>query len=328
MRGHAKLSFPCTAFAALFVLGAAVGCIHDGDDAASRSDLAGRIDVDGSSSVQPFIALAADRFQRRHPGVAVIVGVFPSRTGGGFERFCAAETDLATASRTITAEERRDCDARGVEYVELQVANDAVVVGVNPANDWADCLTTAELERIWESDSPVDRWSEVRPSFPPEPLMLFGASPEAGTFDYFIGKIVGEEGATRSDYSANEDDSDTVQGVARTEGGLGYFALFAYNDNEDRVKALEIDAGSGCIAPSAETIQSGAYTPLSRPLFVYANLEALRAKPVRAFVEYALDRAVSLAVDAQLVPMTEEQLRRERAELEEVHEPGGPAPAR
>ena len=294
--------------------------MDDDDDGGAASALAGRIDVDGSSTVEPVTALAAERFQNENPRVAVVVGVSPSRTGGGFERFCLGETDLSTASRRIEDEEEQECRARGIEYFEFQVASDAVTVVVNPENDWVDCLTTGQLKEIWEPGSTVESWSQVSSRFPQEQLELFGASETSGTFDYFTGEIVGEEGASRSDYAANEDDSVTAHGVAEARGGLGYFGLFYFSENQDRLKALEIDGGSGCVAPSVEAVQSGEYTPLSRPLYVYANKEALRQASVRAFLKYALDNAVSLAEEALLVPVTNEQLQREQAKFEQIQD--------
>jgi phosphate transport system substrate-binding protein len=319
-----KLSLLRATLATLILLGAGAGCsLEEADDGGAASTLAGRIDVDGSSTVEPFTALVAERFQRENPGVAVVVGISPSGTGGGFERFCAGETDLSNASRPIEDGEKQACRARGIEYVEFQIVNDAVTVVVNPQNDWVDCLMTGELKRIWEPGSTVDSWSQVRSGFPHEEVELFGPGSDSGTFDFFTGEIVGEEGASRSDYTASEDDYVTVQGVARARGGLGYFGLSYFSENQDRLKALEIDGGSGCIAPSVETARSGDYTTLSRPLFVYAKKEALREPAVHAFVEYALDNAVALAEEALLVPVTREQLQREQAEFDEVQDVRG-----
>ena len=308
-----------TAFSVLLLLGPGAACgVNEGDDGLTGSALAGRIDVDGSSTVEPFTALAAERFQDENPRVAVVVSVSPSRTGGGFERFCAGETDLSTASRRIEDEEEQACRARRIEYVEFQVANDAVTVVVNPENDWVNCLSTGELGRIWEPGSDVDSWNEVSSRFPHEELELFGASENAGTFDYFTAEIVGEEGSSRSDYTANEDDFATAQGVAEATGGLGYFGFYYFSENQDRLKALAIDDGSGCVAPSVEAVQSGAYVPLSRPLYVYAKKTAFEEPSVRAFLEYALENAIALAEDAMLVPVTDAQLRREQAKLDRM----------
>jgi phosphate transport system substrate-binding protein len=192
------------------------------------------------------------------------------------------------------------------------VANDAVTIVVNRRNDWARCLTAAELRKIWAPRSAVASWNDVRPEFPDEPLELYGPAEVSGTFEYFTGAIVGTEGASRTDYLASEDHNQIVQDVIAAEGGLGYFGLPNFNANRDHLKALEIDAGPGCVAPTIETAQSGEY-PLSRALFVYAKNEALRTPHVRAFVEYALDSAIALARDSLLVPLTSEQLRQERA---------------
>jgi phosphate transport system substrate-binding protein len=304
--------------AAALLFGAGAGCGGDdgGGDGATGAP-SGWIQTDGSSTVEPFTALAAERFQRQNPGVRITRSIVPAGTGGGFERFCAGETDLSYASRPINDEEKLACGAEGIEYAEFQVANDAVTVVVNRQNDWADCLTTGELRHIWQPGSTVDSWRQVRSGFPDEPLELFGPGTASGTFDFFSSEIVGTEGASRSDYLASEDDNLIVQDVIGTRGGLGYFGLPYFNENEDRLKALEIDNGSGCVAPSVETAQNGDY-PLSRSLFVYAKDEALRAPHVRAFLEYALDNAVSLAEGALLVPMTGAQLQQEQAKFHEA----------
>jgi phosphate transport system substrate-binding protein len=314
------------AVAALLLLGAGAGCGGDEDDGSggdgTAGALSGWIQTDGSSTVEPFTALAAERFQRRNPGVRITRSIVPSGTGGGFERFCAGETDLSYASRPINEDEKQACSARDIGYVEFQVANDAVTIVVNRRNEWADCLTTGELKTIWEPGSTVANWSQVRPDFPDEELELFGPGKASGTFDYFTSEIVGTEGASRSDYLASEDDNLIVQDVVGAPGGLGYLGLAYFNENEDRLTELDIDDGSGCVAPSVETAQAGQY-PLSRPLYVYAKNEALRKAHVRAFLEYALENAVSLADDALLVPLTGEQLQQEQTKFNEaVHNVG------
>jgi phosphate transport system substrate-binding protein len=312
------------ALAVLLLLGAGPGCGGDDDeDDEAAGALSGRIAIDGSSTVEPFATFAAERFLDENPGVAIIVGIFPTRTGGGFERFCAGDTDLSSASRPIRDEEKRACREGGIEYVELQVADDALTVAVNPENDWAGCLTVNELKRIWERGSTVDSWSEVRSGFPDEKLELFGPPAASGTFEYFTTEIVGEEGASRSDYVASEEDDVTVDRVADARGGLGYFGFSYFSENEDRLKALEIDSGSGCVAPSVKTAQSGDYTPLSRPLFIYVNRQSLRKPSVRAFVEYVMGNARAIADDALFVPLTGGELDRERSQLDRAVEAAG-----
>ncbi len=308
---------------ALAALLAGCGGGRDGDDevsgttteaAGGGSDLSGRIEADGSSTVSPFTTAAAEQFQQENGDVQVTVGV--SGTGGGFERFCRGETELSNASRPIKEEEVTACKDGGVEYVEFQVANDALTVVVNKDNDWATCLTTEQLATIWGPDSTVKNWNEVDPSFPDQELKLFGPGTDSGTFDYFTDEINGEEGASRSDFSASEDDNNTVTGVSGEKGGLGYFGFSYFEENQDTLKAVEIDGGDGCIAPSVENAQKGAYKPLARPLFVYAKKEALAKPEVEAFMRYILDNGIEVAEASQFVPLTDEQLAKAQADLE------------
>jgi phosphate transport system substrate-binding protein len=285
----------------------------DNGGATVDSELSGRILADGSSTVGPYTTAAAERFRGVHPNVQITVGV--SGTGGGFERFCAGETDLSNASRAIKDEEAASCKAKGVEFVEFQVANDALTVVVNPENDWVDCLTVAQLKRIWDTGSKVKSWRDVEPSFPDVPMKLYGAGTDSGTFDYFTDAINGEEGRSRSDYSATEDDNVTVQGVSGDRGALGYFGLSYYEQNSDALKAVEVDDGHGCVAPSVEAAQDGTYKPLSRPLFVYAKKASFERREVQVFVEYILDNEQEIAETAQFVPLTDEQLAKAKADL-------------
>ena len=269
--------------------------------------LTGRIQVDGSSTVAPLVSLAAERFRKEEPKVRVSVGV--SGTGGGFERFCRDETDLSNASREIKDDERQLCEKNRVSFFELQVANDGISVVVNKDNTWAKCLTVEQLKAIWEPQSKVASWKDVDPSFPDEKLSLFGAGTDSGTFDYFTEAIVGEEGASRSDYTPSEDDNVTVRGVAGNKGALGYFGLSYYLENKERLRAVAIDGGDGCVEPSVETVQDGTYKPLSRPLLMYVNEDSLADKEaIDPFVTFLLDNEPRLARGAKFVPMTQQQL--------------------
>jgi len=324
-----------TLLALLLVLIAAVaaGCGGEGrggDDEASDEttaagdaggELSGRIQADGSSTVGPFTTAAAERFRDVEPDVQVTVGV--SGTGGGFERFCRGETDLSNASRPIKDEEAQICEEAGIDYTEFQVANDALTIVVNPENDWVDCLTVEQLHAIWKPGSKVSSWSDVDPSFPDEELTLYGPGTDSGTFDYFTDEINGEEGASRSDYAASEDDNTIVIGVSGQPGGLGYFGFSYFEENQDTLKALEIDSGDGCVAPSVETAQDGTYTPLSRPLFLYAKNESFARPEVAAFVEYALDNETEIAEASQYVPLTDEQLETAQSDFEAAVEAAG-----
>ena len=213
--------------------------------------LSGRLSADGSSTVAPLMSLAAERFRKAEPGVKITVGT--SGTGGGFERFCRGETDLSNASRPIKEEEEALCAKEGVASFPVQVANDGIAIVVNKKNTWATCLTVDQLKKIWEPGSKVDNWRDVDPKFPDVELELFGAGTDSGTFDYFTEAIVGEEGASRTDYTPSEDDNITVRGVSGVKGALGYFGLSYYTENVDRLKALAVDGGDGCVEPSVET---------------------------------------------------------------------------
>jgi phosphate transport system substrate-binding protein len=291
---------------AIGLLAAACGGGNDdGGSAAGGSQLSGTINIDGSSTVAPLSEAAAELFQEQNPGVRVTVGT--SGTGGGFEKFCAGETDISDASRAIEDDEKQACQSKGIRYEEVQVANDGLSVVVNNQNTWANCLTTAQLKAIWDKGSKVNNWNQVDPSFPNEPLKLFGAGTDSGTFDYFTQAINGEEGRSRSDYSATEDDNVTVTGVSGAKGGLGYFGLSYLQENEGKIKGIQVDGGNGCVAPSVETVQDGSYTPLSRPLFIYPSDAALERAEVKAFLDFYVNNYQKIAEEALFVPLTEEQ---------------------
>ena len=300
-----SLSAAATLSAAAILAGCGGGDSSDG----------GSISADGSSTVGPYVTAAAEGF-RDAGGGNVTVGI--SGTGGGFERFCRGETDLSSASRPIKDEEATACSENGVEYLELQVANDALTLVVNTANDWATCLSVEELSAIWKPGSTVDTWKDVRPSFPDEPLKLFGPGTDSGTFDYFTDEINGEEGASRTDYSASEDDNVIVQGVAGTPGGLGYFGFSYYEEHQDTLRALEVDGGTGCVAPSAESAQAGDYVPLSRPLYVYAKTTSLERAEVADFLRYMLDNEKEIAGRARFVPLADAQLAASKQKLQDA----------
>jgi phosphate transport system substrate-binding protein len=269
------------------------------------SKLSGTIKADGSSTVGPLTEAAAEQFQGANPNVRVTVGT--SGTGGGFEKFCAGETDISDASRSIEDDEKSACQKEGINYEEIQVANDGLAVVVNNDNDFVKCLKVDQLKKIWDKGSKVQSWKDVDPSFPDEKIELYGPGTDSGTFDYFTEAINGEEGRSRTDYNASEDDNVTVQGVAGGAGGIGYFGLSYAEENSDKLKVVEIDGGGGCVAPSVETVQSGDYKPLSRPLFIYPKAASLERPEVKAFVDDYIKNATSIAEQAQFVPLTSEQ---------------------
>ncbi|MCO5316062.1 MAG: PstS family phosphate ABC transporter substrate-binding protein [Solirubrobacterales bacterium] len=280
--------------------------------------LAGNIRIDGSSTVAPLTEAIAEGFQAENPDVKVTVGT--SGTGGGFEKFCAGETDANDASSQIDSEQTAMCAEGGIEWEEIQVANDAVSVVVNPENP-VECLTTQQLSRIWERGSAVGNWDQVNglePAFGEE-LALFGPGTDSGTFDYFTEAVNGEEGNQRKDYNnVGEDDNQTVTGVAGAKGGMGYFGFSFLAENEGRVRGLEIDGGKGCVAPSEATVQDGSYTPLSRPLFIYPSARALDRPEVDAFLGYYLENVSRVASSIGFIGLTDSQLADSKRKLDQL----------
>jgi phosphate transport system substrate-binding protein len=314
------------ALAAALLAFVATGCGREEDEgdggvAGTTSNggeqLSGTILIDGSSTVGPLTTSAAESFRNEQPDVNIEVGV--SGTGGGFERFCADETDISNASRPIDEEEEVPlCQDAGIEYTEFQVGVDALTVVVNTENDWVDCLTVDQLKTIWEpkAEGKIMNWNQVDPSFPDQELSLAGPGTDSGTFDYFTDEINGEEGASRSDYTPSEDDNVIVQAISGDTGGLGYFGFTYYEENEDTLKALGVDGGEGCVEPSVDTARDGSYAPLSRPLFIYVKNESLQRPEVRGFVEYFLTNSIQLAEDALFIPVPDEQVDENLSMLE------------
>ena len=305
----------------LFAAGAsavlALGVTACGDDdssddssgGSSASGLSGSITIDGSSTVQPFAEAAAELFNEDNPDVNITVGA--AGTSGGFEKFCAGETDISDASRPIEPEEVDACKEGGVSYTDFQVANDGISVVTNPSLE-ISCLTTDQLKQLWADDK-VTNYSDLGDDadtgepLPDAQVSLYGPGTDSGTFDYFTDTINGEEGVSRKDYQPSEDDNVLVQGVSGDENGLGYFGFSYYEQNQDTLNLVSVDGGDGCVAPSAETIQDGSYTPLSRPIFMYPSEEALQRPEVAGFVQFVADNYADIADAALIVPMDDQQ---------------------
>ena len=272
------------------------------------------IAIDGSSTVFPLTAIAAEDFQLATPAVQVKVGA--SGTGGGFAKFCRGETDANNASRDIKSEEADECAANGVAYGRLTFALDAITVVINPQNTWAQCLTVEQLKKIWEPNSTIRNWRDLDPTFPDVPLRLFGPGTDSGTFDYFTKEIVGEEGASRTDFTPSEDDNVIVQGVKGTPGGLGYLGFTYYEQNASVISDVAIDNGDGCIEPTVAGAQDGSYAPLSRPLYVYPSVRALTRPVVADFFRFYVANDDSIAQAAAYVPLNEEQKQQLQDDLD------------
>jgi phosphate transport system substrate-binding protein len=263
------------------------------------------VKIDGSSTVFPVTEAVAEDFQKaKKQQVKVTVGI--SGTGGGFKKFCRAETDISNASRPILKAEMTDCAKAGVEYIELPVAFDALTVVINPKNTFIKQLTVAEMKKMWEpaAQGKVTRWNQVNPSWPDAPMKLFGPGADSGTFDYFTEAVVGKSKSSRGDFTASEDDNVLVQGVSRDVNGLGYFGYAYYIENKDKLKAVPIVNDKGQpVEPSMDAVLKGTYTPLARPIFIYVNTKSLEKPEVKEFVEYYMKNGSKLATEVKYVPL-------------------------
>jgi phosphate transport system substrate-binding protein len=285
-----------------------------GEPSGAAAAISGTVTIDGSSTVFPITAAVAEDFQIANPGVQVPTAL--SGTGGGFKKFCVGETDINDASRPIKAEDEGEglaCTANNIEYVELQVAIDGLTVVVNPANSFATCLTKDELAKIYGPDSTQNLlWSDVRAGFPAEPVNRFMPGADSGTFDYFTEVINGEVDAATQFATQSEDDNVLVTGVAGDINAISFFGYAYYVENQDKLKALEVDGGSGCVAPTEATINDNSYAPLSRPLFIYADVGKAKERPeLRAFVDYYLANTNALSAEVGYIAMPDDLLQAE-----------------
>jgi phosphate transport system substrate-binding protein len=303
--------------AALAFALSACGGADAGSDTGGGGGASGSVSVDGSSTVFPMSDAASELLAEENPDIQVAVA--ESGTGGGFEKFCAGQTDISDASRPIEDDELAACEEAGIEHTELQVATDALTMVVHP--DLAvDCLTTEQVVKLWEPGSTVTNWNQLDPSFPDEEIKLFGPGTDSGTYDYMANDVIGSEAeATRDDYEASEDDNVLVRGVAGTEGATGYFGYTYYEENADSLKALSIDDGHGCVEPSAETAQAGEYTPLARPLFIYVNnAEYNDNDAVREYVDFYVENLTAVAEVGKFIPLSDELYAETQSALEGI----------
>ena len=266
----------------------------------TMKELKGEIIIDGSSTVAPISSAVAEEFFRENRNVNIAIGI--SGTGGGFKKFAVGEIDIANASRKIKEKEAKEAKKNGVEYIELQVALDGIAVVVNKENTWAQELTEEDLKKIWENGSKIMNWKEINPSWPSEVIKLYGPDQDSGTFDYFVEEILGKDGQIRIDYSPSSDDNQLVQGVEGDKGSLGFFGYAYYIEQKDKLNAVAVNG----VRPTDETVKTGKYKPLSRPLYIYVNKKSLKEKPeVRAFVEYYLKNASKAVKLTGYVPLSD-----------------------
>jgi phosphate transport system substrate-binding protein len=284
------------------------GCGRPEEPAGGASSLSGSVRVDGSSTVFPISEAVAEEFQKVENAVRITVG--KSGTGGGFQKFCAGETDISNASRPITASEIELCAGKQIEFIELPIAYDGLAIVVHPKNDWTKHITPAELKTMFEpaAQGKVTKWSQVRKGWPDKELRLYGAGVDSGTFDYFTEAIMGKAKQSRGDYTSSEDDNVLVQGISRDEQALGFFGLAYFEANKDKLALVPVDDGKpengeGAIAPTMETVANGTYQPLSRPMFVYVSKSALDRPEIAAFVKYHLENAPALVKETGYIPL-------------------------
>jgi phosphate transport system substrate-binding protein len=303
-----------TAFVLALGVAACGGDDEGGSGGGGEGDLSGNIRIDGSSTVQPFAQAAAELFMMENDGVRITVG--GAGTGDGFERFCRGETQISDASRPIEEEEVAACEEQGIDYKEVQVASDGITVFTNTGLE-VDCLTTEQLGEIFAPDSQVANLSDVGGDLPDAELSLFSPGAESGTFDFFTEQINGEEGVQRSEgIQTSADDNVIVTGVSGEEGGLGYAGYSFYEQNQDQLNAVSVDGGEGCVEPTTETIQSGEYAPLARPIFMYPSNKALQRPEVKAFLDFTLENHTEISEAANIVPMSDDDASESVSKLE------------
>jgi len=263
--------------------------------------ISGTIKIDGSGTVFPVSEAVAEEFLKVHPKVKVTVG--ESGTGGGFKKFAVGTTDISDASRDIKNSEKELCKQNNIDYVRLTVALDGITVVVNKNNTWAKDITTTELKKLWEPNSKIKKWNEIRANWPNEEIHLYGPNTSHGTYDFFTEEIMGKSGASRSDYNAVSDYNVAVQGIEKDKNALGYFGLSYYEENKDKLNALSIDNGNGLVAPSLETVANNSYAPLSRSLYIFVSKKSAQRIEIQKFVEFYLKNAPSLSKEVGYVPM-------------------------
>jgi len=266
------------------------------------------VKIDGSSTVYPITKAVAEEFRSSKASNKAQMTVNFSGTTGGFEKFCAGQTDINNASRPILTAEMEACNKNSVRYIELPIAFDALAVVVHPQNNWAKDITVAELKKMWEpaAEGKITRWQQVRASWPDRPLKLYGAGKKSGTFDYFTEAVVGKVRTSRNDYTASEDDDVLVEGVSKDPNALGYFGFAYYEANQGKLKALAVNNGKGSVLPLRQNVEKARYQPLSRPLFIYVNARSAQIKPaLKDFVDFYIQKAPTL-VSVGYVPLPAE----------------------
>ncbi|MDG2095108.1 MAG: PstS family phosphate ABC transporter substrate-binding protein [Phycisphaerales bacterium] len=288
--------------ASLSIAGFAMGA----DKESNLNNLRGNIRVDGSSTVFPITEAIAESFSDSAPSVRVTVGV--SGTGGGFKRFAAKEIDISDASRPIKSKELKMLKESKIDFIEIPVAYDGLTIVVNPKNDWADNITVDELKKIFLAEAGGNKWSDIREGWPERPIKIFSPGTDSGTFDYFKEVVAGKKGQMRSDMSVSEDDNVLVNGVSGEKDSIGFFGCAYFFENKDKLRAVPVinPMTKKPIMPTTVNIETGAYAPFSRPLFIYVNKRSARSPQIRTFVDYYLNNAPEMVGEVGYVKLPPE----------------------
>ncbi len=301
----------------VFIISLAILAVSCGEKKAEKTaELTGSIAIDGSGTVYPVSEAVAEEFLKTEPNVKVTVG--ESGTGGGFKKFATGVTDISDASREIKGKEIELCKENAIEYIKLTVALDGITVVINKDNTWAKSMTTEELKKLWEPSSTIKKWNEIRAEWPNEEIHLYGPNTSHGTYDFFTEVIMGESGASRTDYNAVSDYNVAVQGIEKDVNALGYFGLSYYEENKDKLGVVGIDNGSGVVLPSIETVANNQYAPLSRSLFIFVNKKSAQRPEVEKFVKFYLENAPQLSKEVGYVPMPQSGYDEQKAAFEAI----------
>lgn len=313
---NVKKIFLAFVMSTLLVVVAACGNNDDEKGAADGEKLSGEVRIDGSSTVAPIMEAVAEEYSAEQPDVKASVGI--SGTGGGMEKFTKGETDLSNASRPMKDEEKEAAEENDVEFLELNVAYDGISIVVNKDNDFVDQLTMDELRKIFLEEGGVKKWSEVRDGWPEEEIKIYSPGTDSGTYDYFD-EVILEEKEMKKDAQRSEDDNVLVTGVAGDKNAIGFFGFAYYEENKDKLKVVPIDGGEGkAVEPTKETINSGEYSPLSRPLFTYVSVKSLERAEVKDFIEFMNENAGDLAEEVGYVKMPDEEYEKNIKAIEDA----------
>ncbi|WP_260284702.1 PstS family phosphate ABC transporter substrate-binding protein [Peribacillus aracenensis] len=303
------------------VIAVAAGCGSDDTKTSSSegkgsSQLQGEVITDGSSTVFPIMEAVAEEYMGTQPDVKVSVG--SSGTGGGFKKFIAGDTDLANASRPVKEEESALLDEKGVKYTELKLAFDGISIVANKDNEFIDSLTVEELQKLWVDNGKVKKWSDIRPEWPKEEIKFYSPGTDSGTYDYF-NEVILDEKPMVENATLSEDDNVLVQGVEGDKNAIGFFGYAYYAENKDKLKIISIDNGKGAVEPTHETIKSGEYAPLSRPLYTYvANKSVAEKEQVADYTQFVIENAGELAEEVGYISLPEEEYQKDLDKLKEL----------